>query len=137
MTLRPLAIFLTGILFALGLGISQMSRPEKVLAFLDLLGNWDPSLLLVMVGAIGVYYPLHSLIRRYYSCPLFTVEYRLPTTEAIKGKSLLGAALFGVGWGMVGLCPGPSIVAMGAFELKLITFFIGLLLGIRSYSIVG
>ena len=111
-----LAAFGAGSLFAVGLAISGMTRPSKVVGFLDIAGAWDPSLAFVMIGAIAVHFVAHRLIRRRAS-PIFDAKFHLPTRKDIDLRLVLGAALFGVGWGLGGFCPGPALVtaAGGAF----------------------
>lgn len=99
-----------GLIFSVGLGLSGMTRPEKVLGFLDLTGDWDPSLAMVMVGAIGVHaLALRVILRR--SRPLTDAAFHLPTQRQISAPLVAGAALFGVGWGLGGFCPGPAITS--------------------------
>lgn len=109
--IRLLGVFVSGVVFALGLGISGMTRPEKIIAFLDVTGRWDPSLALVMVGAIASYSLLYRLVRR-GDAPLFEESFSVPERREIDPKLVGGAALFGVGWGLGGFCPGPAIVAL-------------------------
>ncbi len=103
--------FVGGFVFALGLGISGMTDADKVLGFLNLAGDWDPALAFVMVGAIGVHLILYRLIVRRPS-PLFGDRFHLPTRRDISPRLLTGAAIFGVGWGMGGFCPGPGLVSL-------------------------
>ena len=107
-----LTALLAGLLFGLGLLISGMTRPDKVLGFLDLAGDWDASLAFVMGGAILVHAPLSRLILRRRS-PLLDSIFHLPTRRDIDPRLLAGAALFGVGWGLSGYCPGPALVSAG------------------------
>ncbi|TNF34670.1 MAG: YeeE/YedE family protein, partial [Deltaproteobacteria bacterium] len=101
-----------GLLFGLGLGLSGMTQPDKVLAFLDVTGDWDPSLALVMVGAIGAFALAFRLAGR-RDAPLLGGRFpRLP--KRLDGRLLGGAALFGLGWGLAGICPGPALVDLGA-----------------------
>jgi uncharacterized membrane protein YedE/YeeE len=122
------AAFGAGALFAVGLAISGMTKPSKVAGFLDLAGAWDPSLAFVMVGAICVYFVAYRVIvgRR---APLFDTKFHLPTRKDIEGRLILGAALFGVGWGLGGFCPGPGLVAAGSGSLGAIVFVVGMTLG--------
>lgn len=124
--LRAAGALGAGLLFGLGLTVSGMTRPSKVLGFLDLFGDWDPSLLFVMGGAVGVY-SLGYRLRR--PKPLAADAYALPSGGAIDGRLLLGAALFGVGWGLSGYCPGPAVVSLGAGSPAVLVFFACLLLG--------
>lgn len=104
-----------GLLFGAGLVVSGMSRPEKVLGFLDIgaipQGGWDPSLAFVMAGALLVTIPGFALARR-RARPAFDHQFHLPTSRQLDGKLILGAVLFGIGWGLVGYCPGPALTAL-------------------------
>ncbi len=102
-----------GFVFAIGLAISGMTRPDAVVAFLDLGGAWDPTLAFVMGGAIAVYAPLYRLAMRRRR-PLFSEVYRLPIETKIDRRLVIGSVLFGMGWGLAGFCPGPAIVSSGA-----------------------
>lgn len=118
-----LLTFISGVIFALGLGISEMTRPVKILAFLDVLGNWDPSLLIVMAVGIGVYYPLQNWIRN--TCtPMQASCYTLPKDQTVDRKLLVGAAIFGLGWGMLGLCPGPAVTIISTLKPELFLFLL-------------
>jgi uncharacterized membrane protein YedE/YeeE len=103
-----LSALICGILFGLGLYVSQMINPEKVLGFLDVAGAWDPSLLLVMTGALAALIPLQWIILK-RSTPVLADSFPTPATNRIDKRLLTGAALFGIGWGLAGICPGPAI----------------------------
>lgn len=108
-----LTAFLSGLLFAVGLGVSGMAQPAKVFRFLDVTGDWDPSLALVMLGAVGV----HTLTMRFVlgrERPLFASRFALPTRTDLDPRLVAGAALFGIGWGISGYCPGPAVTTVGA-----------------------
>lgn len=107
---RAFSAFLSGILFGVGLLVSGMTKPTKVLGFLDVAGAWDPSLMFVMVGGIAVHLALYKFIVRRPG-PLLEAEFHLPHHDAIDARLLLGAAIFGIGWGLGGFCPGPGITA--------------------------
>jgi len=124
-----LGAFAAGLLFGLGLIISGMTQPQKVLDFLDVFGHFDPSLMCVMVGAIGV----HALAYRWKArrrAPFFSPSFVVPTRRDIDARLLLGAATFGVGWGLSGYCPGPSLVALPAGGAHALVFVAALLSGI-------
>lgn len=104
---------LAGLVFGLGLLLSGMADPQKVLGFLDLAGAWDPSLALVMGGAIALGLPGFAWARR-RSCSLLGEPMQLPTRQAVDAPLLIGSALFGIGWGLAGYCPGPALVGTAA-----------------------
>jgi uncharacterized protein len=103
---------LTGALFGVGLVISGMTQPDKIIGFLDVAGEWDPTLAFVMGGAIAVHAPLRWWVLR-RERPLLETDFDEPQAQIINGPLILGAALFGVGWGMSGFCPGPAITSIG------------------------
>ena len=110
-----------GVLFGAGLGISGMTQPAKVLGFLDVTGRWDPSLMFVMMGAMMVHFVLARLIGR-RGTPLFDTRFHMPTLRSIDRSLVLGSALFGVGWGLGGLCPGPALVTLGSGSASALVF---------------
>jgi uncharacterized membrane protein YedE/YeeE len=114
---KNLTSLFAGILFGLGLAISQMVNPQKVIAFLDITGNWDPSLMLVMLAAVVVSFIGFRLVRQ-RPAPLTETRFRIPDRTDIDTKLISGAALFGIGWGLAGYCPGPAISALvsGSYE---------------------
>jgi len=124
------ASFAAGSLFAIGLGVSGMTKPSKVLGFLDLFGAWDPSLALVMVGAISVYFLAHRLITR-HSRPLFDSHFHLPTRKDLDHRLVTGSAIFGVGWALGGYCPGPGLVAAASGAGPAIAFVVSMAVGIK------
>jgi uncharacterized membrane protein YedE/YeeE len=122
---------LAGVLFGAGLLISGMTRPQKVIGFLDLFGAWDASLLLVMIGAIGVHFAAYRLIRGRRS-PLLASQFSLPTRHDIDLRLIAGAALFGVGWGLGGYCPGPAVTSIATSTTPVLVFVGAMLLGMFS-----
>ena len=109
---RLLVAFVAGLLFTVGLGVAGMTNPHKVLAFLDVFDdNWDPSLMFVMLGAIVVYAPAYQLLKK-RSAPRLDDRFHWPTLEHVDAKLVLGSVLFGIGWGLSGLCPGPSVAVI-------------------------
>jgi uncharacterized membrane protein YedE/YeeE len=111
---RGLAAFVSGLLFSVGLAISGMTRPSKVLAFLDLSHAWDPSLALVMLGAVATYAAIYRWSSLRLERPFLADRFARPTATGIDRRLVFGAALFGAGWGVAGYCPGPAIAALGA-----------------------
>jgi uncharacterized membrane protein YedE/YeeE len=126
------AVFLAGVIFALGLGISGMTNADKVIGFLDVSDQWDASLAFVMVGAIGVHLVSYRLMANRES-PLLAEMFRVPTTQHIDKPLLVGASLFGVGWGLGGYCPGPGIVSGVTLGPEALTYVAGMLLGMVAY----
>lgn len=118
----------SGLLFGLGLGVAGMIRPAKVLGFLDIAGSWDPSLAFVMLGAIAVHAVAYRQIRRRPS-PLFDVRFHVPARAAIDRPLVIGAALFGIGWGLAGYCPGPVLVSASGGQAKALAFVAAMLIG--------
>ncbi|MEM1024783.1 MAG: DUF6691 family protein [Myxococcota bacterium] len=118
---------LSGILYAFGLVLSGMLIPEKVIGFLDVFGNWDPTLGFVMGGAIGVHLPLRRwLIARGTPDPA-------PKKKGIDARLVLGSLLFGAGWGLSGYCPGPALVALGTREQSVALFVAAMIIGMWMY----
>lgn len=124
---------LAGLVFGLGLLLSGMADPAKVLGFLDLAGRWDPSLGLVMVGAIAVGLMAFKLAGR-RETTLLDLPLRLPTARAIDRRLLGGSLLFGAGWGLAGFCPGPALVALGMGEWKAVIFVAAMLAGMALFE---
>ncbi|MDC1437090.1 hypothetical protein N8303_07590 [Gammaproteobacteria bacterium] len=128
-----MAAFLTGLLFGVGLTISEMVNPEKILSFLDIFGVWDPALILVMLGALLITIPGFQLIKR-KDQPFFALKYLLPEKTVIDKKLVTGAALFGIGWGLVGLCPGPALTGLVTLETDIIVFLLAMLAGMMAFN---
>lgn len=127
--------FVAGLVFGLGLIVSGMVSPAKVLGFLDLAGKWDPSLALVMAGAIAVGAPAFFLASKRASTLLGT-PMRLPDARQIDRRLVLGSLAFGVGWGLAGFCPGPAMVALGAGYGKALLFVVAMLAGMLAFELV-
>ena len=123
-----LAILLSGLLFGAGVTISGMVNPMKVLNFLDIFGPWDATLIFVMGAGLVVTLPGYQIIFR-RSAPLFATSFRLPTSQDIDVKLLGGAALFGLGWGISGFCPGPAFASVVFGRMESITFVIAMAAG--------
>ena len=128
-----LSAWLSGLVFGLGLIVSGMANPAKVLGFLDLAGAWDPSLALVMGGAVAVGF-FAFLIVKNRTRSFIGAEMKLPTASAIDSRLLAGSAMFGAGWGVAGFCPGPGLVALGMGEPKALVFVAAMLVGMVIFS---
>ena len=126
---RSALTLLAGALFGAGLALGGMTDPAKVLGFLDVFGAWNPSLLFVMGGAVGVHFFAYRLIRG-RSTPLFAERFVLPDRQNVDRKLVLGAAVFGVGWGLAGYCPGPSLVALPKAAPSVLLFVGSMIVGL-------
>lgn len=119
-----LIAFFVGILMAVALGLAGMTQPSKVIGFLDFFGEFDPSLMFVMIGAIGVHFVAYRLIIKRPS-PLFASDFQVPKVK-IDVKLLTGAAIFGVGWGLSGFCPGPALTSLATGMKEVLIFVLAM-----------
>lgn len=127
-----LSAFVSGLIFSFGLLLSGMANPEKVLGFLDLFGAWDPSLALVMGGAIAVGLPMFAVAKKRQTAVLGgTIQ--LPSKRELDKRLILGSLVFGIGWGLAGFCPGPGIVATGAAEAGALVFTLAMVTGMLAF----
>ncbi|MCC5852721.1 MAG: YeeE/YedE family protein [Alkalimonas sp.] len=120
--------FIAGLLMSIGIAVSMMIDPAKVLGFLNLSGNWDPSLALVMAAALAVYSVGFRLVRG-RSAPLMAEKFQLPNASKIDKPILIGAAVFGLGWGLVGYCPGPALAALSSGSFATLSFVLAMVVG--------
>lgn len=134
--IKPLIAFLCGLLFAAGLGVSQMTLPTRVIGFLDFFGNWDPTLMFVMGGAIGVFLPAWFIMRG--RKPVFAAT-PIPrkVSHDLDARLFAGASIFGIGWGLVGICPGPGIVILSSLKLDFVVFVAAMLAGMALFALAG
>jgi uncharacterized membrane protein YedE/YeeE len=133
--MQRISEFAVGLLFGLGLILSGMTDPGKVLGFLDLFGAWDPSLALVMGGAIAVGVFAFAVAKKRTTAVLGGAL-RLPTSNQIDRRLVLGSLLFGAGWGLAGFCPGPALVSMAAGQTKAAVFVVAMLLGMVLFELL-
>lgn len=131
--MRNLISLIVGFIFAIGLGISGMTQVHVVRGFLDITGDWNMNLLGVMFGAIGVHALLFVFIKK-RSSPILDTKFHLPTKKDLDFHLIAGAALFGIGWGWAGICPGPSIVASISGNFNIIIFVISMIGGMAIYK---
>lgn len=131
--LRILVALISGSTFGLGLALSGMMNPAKVIGFLDFAGQWDPTLAFVMVGALLVTAPAFSLILK-RPRPILASGFALPTKTALDGRLLGGAAVFGLGWGLSGFCPGPAVAALSTGLTPVFAFVASMLAGMALYT---
>lgn len=135
--MRYVTVFLIGALFGLGIVVSGMGNPAKVLNFFDLAGTFDPSLIFVMAGALSVAVPGYALIFRRRQKPVFGDTFALPKAKLIDRKLVGGSAVFGIGWGIAGFCPGAAIPALGLGHASALIFVAAMLAGILVARAVG
>ena len=124
-----IASFICGILFSIGLGISGMTQPQKVIGFLDVFGEWDLSLVFVMFGAVLSYLILQLWIQRNFSIPVLGGSFQITTRKDLDRSLIIGALLFGSGWGLGGYCPGPAITSLGSGSLNALLFVVAMGVG--------
>jgi uncharacterized protein len=132
--MRNLLCLAIGLVFGIGLCLSGMTHPDKVIGFLDIAGLWDPSLAFVMGGAIAVGVIAFSLAKK-RERDLFGGPMELPTRRTIDRPLVIGSVIFGVGWGLVGICPGPGVVDVGFFELPALVFVAAMALGMVVHKV--
>lgn len=133
---NSIASFVVGIIFALGLGISGMTQPQKVVGFLDVFGNWDPSLMFVMIGAISVHFVAYRIIRKRNS-PMLSPTWDVPDRKDITPALIIGAFIFGIGWGLGGYCPGPAIASLASFDLRPVIFVVAMIVGMILFVLLN
>ena len=125
--------FLSGVLFSIGLGISGMTQPQKVISFLNVLGEWDPSLAFVMSAAVVSYFFINLWVQKSYKYPLLGGAFQNHRRKNLDISLILGAILFGIGWGIAGYCPGPAIASIGSWNTN--AFFFVLSMGIGMFLV--
>lgn len=128
------ASLLAGLVFGLGLIVSGMADPAKVLGFLDLAGQWDPSLAFVMAGAIAVGALAFGVANR-RAVSFLCAKMRLPSARSVDRRLILGSMLFGIGWGVAGFCPGPALVSLGMGEVKALVFVVAMMAGMGVFEL--
>jgi uncharacterized protein len=133
--MRGLTLFVAGALFGSGLLLSGMAQPAKVIGFLDFAGDWDPSLLFVMAGALAVYGVLFRFIVR-RPAPIFAQRFEVPTNQAITLRLIAGSTIFGIGWGLIGYCPGPALVGVGARTPSALIAVAGMGVGMLLFALM-
>lgn len=131
--MRKLTALMAGLIFGLGLYLSGMTNPAKVLAFLDLAGDWDPSLALVMAGALAVSSVAFYIARR-RQVSLLGAPFQIPTNRKIDRRLVLGSLLFGMGWAIAGLCPGPALALLLTGHWQVVTFTLAMLVGMLIFE---
>lgn len=133
--MKHVSALVAGLLFGLGLVISDMINPAKVISFLDVTGAWDPSLILVMAAAVATTYVGYRVVWR-CNAPLFEPTFQQPTARAVDRPLIIGSGVFGVGWGLAGFCPGPAISAAALGDLEPYLFIAAMLAGMLARRLV-
>lgn len=130
---QVIAAFVTGLLFAVGLVVGGMTQPSKVVGFLDFFGDWDPSLIFVMGGAVTVHTLLYRLVLKRKS-PIFADAFQIPTRRDFTLPLVVGSGLFGIGWGLGGFCPGPGLASLPSFGAEAAVFVGSMAVGMLGYK---
>ena len=133
MIARNITLFTAGIVFSLGLGISGLTDPTKIIGFLDITGDWNASLVFVMMGAVSTYFILHRIVLK-RSSPIFADNFSLPTNHQIDLRLTFGAAMFGFGWGLIGFCPGPALTSLVTLNPQILIFLLSMSVGMYLYG---
>jgi len=128
-----ISAFLAGAIFGLGLIISEMVNPKRVQGFLDITGNWDPTLAFVMGGALLTTAIGYKVVFA-RGQPLYENSFSVPTNRKIDAPLIMGAILFGAGWGLSGLCPGPAIVGLSTFNIGIVAFILAMIVGMKIFE---
>jgi uncharacterized membrane protein YedE/YeeE len=132
---KTASAFAVGLLFGLGLLVSGMADPAKVLAFLDVTGRWDPSLAFVMAGAVAVSATGYLVARR-RGRPLLASRLEIPNRRDLDPRLIAGAAVFGIGWGLAGLCPGPALTLLTVAPAQAVTFVVAMVVGMLAFHLL-
>lgn len=133
--MRVVSTYLIGLLFGLGIMISGMANPAKVINFFDVAGSWDPSLMFVMGGALVTTFVGYRFVLS-RPAPVLDTQFRIPTSKRIDLRLIGGSVIFGIGWGISGFCPGGAIPALGTFRIEVIVFIAGLLIGLIAARLI-
>jgi len=136
MILQSIVSFCVGAIFSIGLVLAGMTQPRKIIGFLDVFGDWDPSLVFVLASAVGVYFITFQLVMKRKS-PLLAPKFLVPTSTDLELKLVIGGLLFGAGWGISGLCPGPALATLGTASASVITLMITMLIGFYISFYIG
>ncbi len=130
-----LSALVSGLLFGMGMVISGMADPQKVVGFLDVAGAWDPSLAFVMGGALMVFTPMYHLVIKPKQQPIMANEFCVSSVKKVDNRLVTGAAIFGIGWGVAGICPGPLVASLGSGNSDTFVFFVAMMLGFALVNV--
>jgi uncharacterized membrane protein YedE/YeeE len=134
--MKLLISFFTGLLFSIGLSVSGMVNPDKVIGFLDITGDWDPALMFVMAGGVILNFILFKFILRRKN-PIYMDEFTMPTSTDVDWRLVTGSAIFGIGWGLAGVCPGPGIANLFLLQTEMIAFVGAMIGGMLIFKMVN
>ena len=124
--------FVVGFIFAIGLALAGMTQPQKIIGFLNPTG-WDPSLIFVMLGAVGVHIVSYPIVKRRKS-PLLDTKWHVPTRREITSRLVIGSSIFGIGWGLGGFCPGPGLTSLTSGDLRAVLFVAAMIAGMIIFK---
>ena len=130
--MKLIVALVSGLLFGIGLTVSQMVDPNKIFGFLDITGNWDASLLFVMAAAFSVFSVIYWFLIKKRSVSLTGVPIGIGRITAVNKPLIFGATIFGLGWGLTGICPGPAIANISGFEPKMLVFVVVMIVGMKA-----
>lgn len=130
---KPIAL-VGGYVFAIGLGYSELTRPDRVIGVLDITGKWDPTMLIVMLVSSSIYFLGFQFIKKRHQS-LMGYPLQIPTNKTIDKRLVIGASIFGVGWGLAGICPGPAVTSLGSLKPEFLMYFVSLAAGIYAYVV--
>ena len=133
---QSIASFFCGALFSVGLALAGMTQPAKIVGFLNVFGAWDYSLVFVLASAVGVYYIAFQIVTK-RKVPVFALKFNIPTRKDVDLRSVTGGLLFGLGWGISGLCPGPILSTLGTISPSVIILMITMLIGLWLSGFIG
>lgn len=131
---RNLLAVLSGAIFAVGLAIGGMLEPARVVGFLDFFGTWDPTLALVMGGALGVSVPFHHFVIKRRSVPVLAEQFHVPLNDVLEPRLMIGATIFGVGWALAGYCPGPALTTLATGTVDAFSFVGAMAFGMYAWA---
>lgn len=132
---QNIAAVAAGFIFGVGLVVSGMTQPHKVFGFLDVFGDWDPTLIFVMLGAIAVHFISYRVVRK-KDRPRYSPDWHVPTKTEITKPLIIGAMLFGMGWALAGYCPGPALTSLASFHKEPFIFVISMLVGMGIFKVL-
>lgn len=136
MKAQAVASFFCGVLFSIGLAVAGMTEPARIIGFLDVFGRWDPTLVFVLASAVGVYYLTFQIVTK-RARPVIALKFMIPTRSDVDLRSVSGALIFGVGWGIAGLCPGPILTTLATGTAPVFALLITMIIGLYIAPMIG